>query len=157
LAYRFLIYDKSQRLVAERVGETFLKPGEDLILFEPNVQVQERQPARVFLELSPGRELHWERQVSAPTPELSFVGKEITIDPIPKLTGVIKNSSAFDVRNIRVVAVLYDSYANVIAVSATDLDKLEALTEERTVFTWPKEFVNPVASSEVYFHIPEQL
>ncbi|PIR44995.1 MAG: hypothetical protein COV10_01790 [Candidatus Vogelbacteria bacterium CG10_big_fil_rev_8_21_14_0_10_51_16] len=154
--YRFIVYDKKDRLVAERAGTTFLLPGEKVVLFEPLLDVKERDVARTFLEISPGRALVWENAGKGRVASLSFVNPVITVEEGIRLTGVIKNESAFVAKEVVATAVLDDASGNVLGVSTTKLSRLGALAEEAVTFTWPASFERPVTSSNVYLHVPRE-
>ncbi len=140
--YHFKVYDKDNILIAEKFGKTYVKEREKFAVFEPGLKTGKRIPQRVFFEFDP--EMSWEKLSTKPL-GLSAKNKSISdIDSEPRLSATIVNESFSALKNIELVAVLYDINDNAIAVSSTVISSLDKNSSKEVTFTWKETFqVNP--------------
>jgi hypothetical protein len=146
LTYRFRIYDANNILVSIREGKTFVNPGERFIIFESGIDAGERIPQRATVEFD---KIIW-RRVEKEKPILKVVRKDFVNLPFPRLFVEVENTSILDVKDVYLSAVLFDEEGNAVASSQTKIDFLKAERSQGAVFTWPRSFEKPPASSEVF-------
>jgi len=137
MEYVFKLYDKSNNLIAERKGSTFISAGKISPIFEGGIETNGIEPKRTFFELI--NENEWIK-VRA-TSESPFVVKDKNLtnqDTFPRLSAVLENKSIQEYKDIEVVAVIFNANENAIATSRTFIDILPKKSKENLVFTWPR-------------------
>lgn len=144
--YEFKVYDTNNQLIGSRTGTTFIPPNQRFPIFESRFDVGSAIPRYVTFSFT--NELIW--QVKDPV--LSTL--PLRVDRVvlgedtqaPNLTARISNESIYDLPEFDIVAILYDSMHNAIAVSKTHKDGLKSNTSAPLLFTWPNPFSDtPVA------------
>lgn len=147
--YKFNIYDNNNVLIAVKSGETFINPDEKLLIFEGNLDIGEKAPKYVFLEIDSN--IKWKR-IEDEKPQLVISQKQfLNTEPFPRLTVKIDNKSLMPAENILLSAVLYDNSQNAKAVSITKIDYLPGDSWKEEIFTWPEIFLEEPASIEILF------
>lgn len=148
--YQFKLYDKNNILIAVREGETFLNSGETFPIFETNIDVGNRVPERVFIEIE--KNIQWQRlDKEKEKPQLVVSRKEfLNIEPFPRLVAAVSNKSIFNVENISAAAILYDKDKNAKGASVTKIDSISGGGSYEAVFTWPSPFSEEPAVSEIF-------
>src|SRR3989344_2002169 len=136
--YRFRIYDASNKMVYEREGVTaFLKNG-TISLFEGNILIPNVLPKRAELEIS--KNIRWTKKVEQP-PEIELKNSPLLREETaPRIEASISNKSIKDVKNIELVAVVFDGRDNAIAASRTFIERLNKNVTTDVFFTWPTPF-----------------
>lgn len=138
-AYRFKLYDARNIIVAEREGAAAILPGTVTPIFEGAINTGNRTVARAYLEFT--APLVWER-VYDPTLSLTVESKRIDdAAKAPRLTAVVRNLSVVDMRDVQLVAVVFDTAGNAFAGSSTVIPILEDGERKEVVFTWPDPFL----------------
>lgn len=152
--YQFKLYDKNNILIAIKEGETFINPGRKFAIFGSNIDTGRRVPYRAFLEID--KNIKWERYESE-TSGLIVTKKEYTDFPRPSLAVVVANKSIDDVKNIYVVAVIYDKEGNASAASATKTELIKAGSSQEIFFTWPASLEEGAFSNEIFLNAEPSL
>jgi hypothetical protein len=147
-AYSFKAYDEENVLVFERSGTVTLPPKTVIAVFEPSVTTNERSPKRTFFEW------HVDPRFDRTTkglPELGVAEKVLSGETgrTPRLTARIVNPSLDEIRNIQVVATVFDTAGNAIAASRTIVDVLRKESSAEVTFTWPEAFSATVGRTDV--------
>ena len=95
-----------------------------------------REPVRVEFVLESS--LEW-TVARTPVPDLRIVDQHLSdTQTTPLLTASIQNDSEdSSIRNMPVVAVLYDTSGNAGAASQTIVEQLPSLGSEKILFSWP--------------------
>jgi len=140
--YVFVFRDKDNRLVYERKGVTNIPSKKIFPVFESEIQVGERPPVRSRFEFSATPK--W---IKSEPKELgiSFGERSLSMeDSTPRLDATIVNNELFDIRDVFVVAIIYDEDDNAIGVSRTFVPVLLAESSVEIVFTWQKPFESEV-------------
>jgi hypothetical protein len=134
--YIFRLFDENNILVYERKGKTDILPRESFVVFETNVNTGNRKARFIFFEFEENPD--W--QVSAGgsrAANLKVKSQKFFEDLTPaKFEAVIENTSFESINSVEVVAVLYNTDGNVVAVSRTILDEIEKEGETKATFTW---------------------
>lgn len=145
--YTFKLYDDKNILIIERHGQATILPNTSMPLFEGLIQTGNRIPVRAFFAFD-GAPV-WQK--IATQPKLEVKNSEIeNASTSPRLQATLTNDTVLPIRNIQIVAVLYDINDNAIAASQTVLDVVAAGESEDVTFTWPHPFTAPVNRIEVY-------
>lgn len=147
--YKFNIYDNKNVLIAVKSGETFINPDEKFLIFEDNLDIGEKTPKYVFLEIDTVAK--WKRIENEKFQLVVSQKQFFNTEPFPRLIIKIDNKSLMPAENILLSAVLYDSRQNVIAASASEIDYLPGDSGKETVFTWPEIFSEEPSSIEILF------
>ncbi|MBI3074722.1 MAG: hypothetical protein HYY92_00715, partial [Parcubacteria group bacterium] len=128
-AYTFKLYDAKNILVGIREGSTFLNPGERFVVYENGIKAEggSRAPQRTFFEAR--GELLWES--ATPLQENKLVVRGVRFEAardggIPRVVTELTNQSTADMKDLSVVALLFDAEGNVIDASKTVVSGLAA-------------------------------
>lgn len=146
LRYTFRLVDERNILVTFRSGETFVNPGENLVIFEGGINTGSGRPSRAFLEFETPR---WEKSTS--TPALLVVEDKHFINDAPaRLEAVVINRSIIDLPRVEVVALLSDEAGNVLSAGATYLERLGRDSAKTAFFAWPEPLPKAPSFIDVY-------
>jgi hypothetical protein len=148
--YELRLYDDQNVLAAEPViGETFIGPNERTAIFEPSIVTGNRRVGSVFFKLL--SDPAWERtDEKFSSPQLVTSNIQISdTQTLPKLRATLENPTLEPIRQIEVVAVLYDEMGNAINASRTYIDALPAGGQAPLAFTWQAPFGSDVARVEL--------
>ena len=145
--YVFKLYDDRNVLIEERRGFTTVPPNSNFPVFEGIIITGNRAPARAFFEFSAAP--YFERLNEQPS--LSVKSNLLTEgESNPRLSATIVNDNIFGVKDISVVAVLYDQKDTAIAASQTIIDEIAKNSSKEVIFTWPAAFPNKIGRIEIY-------
>lgn len=144
--YIFKLYDKANAVIALREGETNIPSHQIFYVFEGGLVTGERLPVKATFEfVTP---LNW--IVETTTIPLSVAGQVLSkTSTTPRLDAILRNNSDNDIRDVEVVAVIFDAEGNAINSSKTVIDT--ALSESATpfFFTWRQPFDKEPARIEI--------
>jgi hypothetical protein len=147
--YEFKIYDIDNLLIAERTGHTFIEPNQKSAIFAQGIKVGNRIPALVDFTID--RNATWfdteERFAQQNIVTNTFEWERM--DTTPTLRARVQNVSIFDIRNIELVAIVYDGAGNALATSRTFIDRLNQGTATDATFTWPQPIEGTIARTEI--------
>ncbi len=148
LEYTFLLYDESDRVVAERSGVVALPPNAVLPVFEGRIlTASDVEVVRVEAELTPSG--YWlpasfnRNQFRSSNIELSGV------DDRPRLNVEISNDELEAVNNVEVVATIFNDAGQAVTASQTYVESIGSRSSVDVVFTWPNPISKTVRSCEV--------
>ncbi len=144
--YTFKIYDEKNILITKRSGVATILPNVDFPIFEGIIETGNRIPARVFFAFTATplwQQLSEQVRLSSGNTVL------LNEDGKPRLSTVITNPGIAAVKNVSVIAILYDSNGTAIAASQTIIDEIPKGDSQTAVFTWPAPFGKPVSRIEV--------
>lgn len=145
--YSFKIYDANNILLYSATGTADIPASNNFVVFESGINVNDKVPARVDFEFSPG--YTWQK-VADLEQGLSAVSQPpIDTDTAPKLFATLTNNDLTEVDNIQSVAILYDTNGNAIAFSKTFTDSIAPGATADIAFTWPEPFTAPVYKTEI--------
>lgn len=138
LFYTARLFDENGEILAEKRGETFVEPGQRFFIFAGGLLTGDKIAARG--ELTIDREDYWIRTGAGSVPFSITDEVLIGTDRAPKLTALLHSNSPETLRDIEIVAVVYDSDGKPIGASATKVEKLDRGGTQPLVFTWPNPF-----------------
>ena len=135
IPYTFEVYDKSNQLVSEVRGNTFVLPKQAFLIFEGGFSVRGGVPTSAFLKF--GNQAEWKR--AALKPRTLLISNKVLHDTgtLPRLSAILENTAISTARNVEVVAVISDARNNAIAASRTVIEELAPNEKKNIVFTWP--------------------
>jgi len=149
LRYQFRIFDEQNILITERSGRTFIGPRDEIVIYEPKIQVGVKVPRRVAIDFESPR---WERIATVPESTVFIRNQQLESSPNLLIVAEIVNTGARDQRNIEVAAVLMEADRNVFAVTRTVVDVLSSQNSQQILFGWPQSFTLRPAFIELYPH-----
>ncbi len=152
ISYEFKFYDRSNIFITSREGSTFVGFGPSAIV-EPLVDMNGQVPVRAAFQILSSVQFY---RVDPRVEKIvvSVRDKNLTgNDVMPKLTATLTNESKYTVRDLEVVALIYDNNDNAIASSKTFFDSLPGGESTTAVFTWPKPFPSDAVRTEIITRI----
>lgn len=142
--YVFKLFNSENVLIAERQGVASISLGDKTIIVESNIATGNRIPARTFFEFK-DETLVWEKgtlpQIELSAPESDFANRRVSV--------VVRNNSAKEVRDLPVSVVLLDSSGTALAASESIIARLIRGSAETVTFTWPLNFPVQPSLAEV--------
>lgn len=145
--YQFKFYDDRNILIATREGEIFVNPGKKFAIFESNIDVGARKPARVFLEFQ--KDIKWEIYKDENL-GLIVSKKEYKDKPRPVISATLENKTQANIKGVYAVAVVYDKEGNAIASSATKIKEINRDSSAELFFTWSENFDGEYFRDEIF-------
>ena len=145
--YQFKFYDDRNILIASREGEIFVNPGQKFAIFENNIDVGARKPAKVFLEFQ--KNINWEIY-KGENLGLVVTKKEYQDSPRPSISATLENKTLADIKGFYAVAIIYADDGNAIAASATKIGEIKGGASADIFFTWPEIFGEGYSRDEIY-------
>ena len=151
IPYSFQLYDSENLLIVERRGTTFISTNGITPIFEPRIQTGVRVPVRTFFEFT--GPIRWHR-INDPK-EIVIVEQELqNADTEPRIEALVENKSLNEAKDVEVVAVVFDTAGNAMAVSQTLVQQLRGQTKVPIFFTWPLSFNNQAGRLDVIPRVP---
>ncbi len=145
--YVLKVYDKSDVLLYQKTGKTFIPPNSNFVIFEDNIVLNDKVTVRTTLEFI-GNPV-WQKMDSMES-SITAISKNLLNEDIkPKLLVTLRNSTLNQINNIESVAILYDENNNAIAFSKTKTDFISADGTADIVFTWPEVFSAKVVRIDI--------
>lgn len=138
LSYTFSLYDSRGTLIAEKSGVVFVNPREKFLVFDSGVRTDGRAPASV--EFAFEKEPVWIKMEAKPLPITVKNKKLLNMETSPRLNATLFNDSIDNVFDADVIAVVYNTAGDPIAVSSTYEKMLAKRSSQDVFFTWPFPF-----------------
>jgi len=144
--YTVSLYD-AQGLITKREGTTILPRDSVYPIFEPRIDTQGRVPTQTVVAL--GAIDTWV-QAGSGSEQFSVVSRELTgADARPRLEAKIYNNALTRVKEMEVIATIFDAQGNALTSSRTFIDDFAPRTTQTAVFTWPEPIAKTLRSCEV--------
>ena len=148
--YRFRFADKNNIYIGKREGSTFIPPSGKLAIFEPAIGVGNSIPVHTTFEFTQTPE--WVQVSPEKINQMQISVSNIVLADeatSPRLSANIKNNSFFPVKELDVIAILYDTNRNAVSVSRTYLETLLGEENRDINFTWPEPLTDKVFIKEI--------
>ena len=153
IPYQFEVFDIDGHLLKRRTGETFINGEAVVPIFEGRIDVGNAVPQTATFEWV--RDPEWVR---------SKQKYEVRISEQRTLTGasgmeiqaMIEDMETVPLKNVTVVAIVYNTRSNAIATSETRIDTLVPREKHKVIFAWPYPFSEPVSRVELLPRVPVQ-
>lgn len=144
ISYTFTVLDDAGEVVYTREGFEYINPREKLVVYEPNIFIEDAIPSKVVFTFDDNP-----RWVQMRETRLPIVVKErvlINEKTRPRINATIENTDLIEgYRELDIVALVSDARENVIAASATYVEEIDR-DEQRSIFlTWPTPFKGEAA------------
>lgn len=149
--YVFRVFDEQNILITERTGKTDIMDNGIVPIFEGAIDMGWRKPVRTFFEFT--KQPVWVKKPKLPRVVTSTRAIQ-NADTAPRLEAEIRNEEVYEIRNIEVVATIFDEKENAIAVSRTIVAFLAGQDTKQLFFTWPKPFEGAASRIEVIARTP---
>lgn len=144
--YTFTLYDEAG-IITTREGVTILPPDGLYPIFEGRIETGRRTPTRTFIEIKPVEV--WQPSVAG-REQFSIVQRTLTsADSRPRLDAVLRNNGLEEVREVEVVATIFDARGTALASSRTFVDNFAPRTDTQLFFTWPEPIATTLRSCEI--------
>lgn len=146
LSYTVEIFDAENISISKRSGSTFVNSNETFYLFEGNLFTGARVPKYATLTLSESPQ--WARLSATPL-ALTVLNKIFGDGAQPTVMASVVNESLSSLKNISLVAVLYDAEGNAYGGSATLIESLPKDARQDISFVWREAFNVTPASIDI--------
>jgi len=145
--YTLKLYDEKNILLAQRDGTVNIPAKTNFPIFQGGVSVGKLMVRESHFELND--EINWERTEDE-RPKLSVSSPIIDTEEAPRVTVTIKNNNSELVKNLPIIAIVFNSEGNAIGASRTVLDKLAKNESADVSFTWLSPFGEKASRVEIY-------
>jgi len=153
VGYTIELYGRDGTVIARKEGITELPPGTSPI-YIPNVTSGTTPIARAFLQFDESS-IRWYAYPNDTRliPRYTF-DAEITGETAPRVTATLTNPSATTIREVTVVATVFDQSGNAIAASQTVVPFISAQGSAGVVFTWNEPFTSTPTRIDIVPLVP---
>lgn len=148
--YRFRFADENNVYIGKREGSTFVPPSGKFAVFEPGIDIGNSIPVYTTFEFTQIPE--WTVVSQEKINQLEVLVSNITLvneETSPMLSATIKNNSLFVIREMDIIAILYDANRNAVSASRTYLEMLAGEESRDVNFTWPEPLSSRVIAKEI--------
>lgn len=136
--YTFVIYGENNEILFKKEGATILPKNKTVGIFEGSISIKNGKPRRSIFEL--GKNLIWQKNVISEQKIEIGHSSLMRLDSEPRIEAVLTNQGSKEIKNIELVAAVFDGSDNVIAASRTFVENLNKGEKTNIFFTWPKPF-----------------
>ncbi|MBI3632460.1 MAG: hypothetical protein HY225_03360 [Candidatus Vogelbacteria bacterium] len=149
LDYKFTLFDSENVPITDKSGSVFVNARDKFVIFETGLDTGKRIPLKAIVEFS--QDLTWTRvDPKANKPPIIVQNQVLTNGQMPRLVAELINDSVFDLSDIIITAVIYDSDNNAVAVSQTFVNGIQKGRSSDIFFTWPNPFLGDHQTFEIY-------
>ena len=147
VSYKFRVFDDENVLLQERRGSVALPPKSIMPILENTLPVGKLNANRVLFEFT--EPLVWYKQKLQDN-LIVIQDEEITrLEDSPRIRAIVKNIGVKPIKDLKVIAIVYDLNNNAIASSQTVLKDVPSDTNMEIFFAWPKPFENEYSRFEL--------
>lgn len=144
--YVFSLYDEAG-LITSREGVTILPPDGLYPIFEGRIETGRRTPTRTFIEIKPIKV--WQPSLAG-REQFTVVERSLnSADSRPRLDAVLRNNGLEEVKEVEVVATIFDAHGTALASSRTFVDNFAPRSDTQIFFTWPEPIATTLRSCEI--------
>lgn len=137
--YSFQIYGKDDILLQTINGDSDLFPNESKYLYSAEVADDEAKIEKIVLEFERVKWLPAYDYVKPEFPVAQKLTTEVT-DGSVKVMGIVRNESPVEIKNLNLIAVLYDRFGIEVFAAQTLVSDLAGFSEKSFVVNFPKDF-----------------
>lgn len=146
--YIFKVYDAKNILLFEVPGGTFVPPGRVFPIFEHSILTGNREASKITFEIN-NDAIQWEKgQFKDLNIKVTNVNSQV-VDTRSRITADIQNDEVYAMKNMEVVAVVYDSEGNAHESSSTIIDYISPNDKTSISFTWNYKFDFSVSKIDI--------
>jgi len=144
--YTFTLYDEAGLITARR-GTTILPPDGLYPIFEGRIETGRRVPTRTFVEIDP---IEVWQPANIGREQFSVLSRDLeNSDSSPRLTALVRNNGLEEVKEVELVATIFDVRGTALASSRTFVDNFSARSDKQVSFTWPEPIATTMRSCEI--------
>jgi hypothetical protein len=145
--YTIELYSDRNTVVARSEGVTDIPAGDTVPIYMPNFFSGSEVVARTFVSFNEN-DIQWFKVSTQPIkPTVSNI--VLTQEESPRVTAQVFNPSPTPMKNVRLVATVFDVQGNALAASATVAPLVPPQGASPIIFTWPAPFGGIVSRVEV--------
>lgn len=144
--YIFRTYDKNNVLLDERSGQTYIAPNTTFPIMEYGIFLGERIPAKTIVSFI--QPIDW-RRGEFNDPSISILNIKTNQEGLPFIGADLKSNEVYEIKNIRVIAIVYDVLGNAIGTSQTVVLRLAPKESVPIAFSWNKPFEASVSRVDI--------
>ncbi|MDB5204739.1 MAG: hypothetical protein JWP09_767 [Candidatus Taylorbacteria bacterium] len=148
MQYIFKVYDEKNILLFEVPGQTFVPPGRVFPIFEHSILTGNREASKITFEINSDAIVWQKGQFIDPNIKVTNVNNEV-VDTRSRITADIENDEVYAMKNMEVIAVVYDKDGNAHESSATIIDYISPSDKTNVTFTWNYKFDFDVSKIDV--------
>jgi hypothetical protein len=147
VAYSFTLYDANNILIGHREGTVNIPPVQNVPITETNINVGNSIVSRTLFAFTDDPPAVWNKVPQGGYPQLIITQPTHEAD-YSKFSAMLLNNTPTPVKNVSVIAILYDQNNTAIETSKSLVPLVNAHSSEPVVFTWPGG-VDGVVRSEI--------
>jgi len=145
--YRFRVFDSENVLLQERRGSIAIIPKSILPILENTLPVGKLEANRVVFEFT--EPLVWYKQDLLEN-LIVVQDEEISrLEDSPRIRASVKNTGIKPIKDLKVIAIVYDAQDNAMASSQTILKTVPPNQNMEVFFVWPKPFESEMSRFEL--------
>jgi len=146
IEYTFTLYDNAG-VITTRNGTSILPPNGQYPIFEGRIETGRRVPTHTFIEIK-SPELWQPSDIGRE--QFTVVDRELEeSDSKPRLLANLRNNGLEEVKEVEVVATIFDANGTALAASRTFVDNFSPRSDTEIAFTWPEPIAKTIRSCEV--------
>lgn len=149
-SYEIVLKDETGSAVGSVKGKNFILPADTKYVAEIGIRPLEGKiPKSVEFKIS---DIVWKELADLSNPQLEVNNKKFQKNATgigSEVSGILKNSSTYDLESINIVVVLRDQYGKVLGINITKKDNVLAKEERSFLVTWSNNFSVEVSKIEV--------
>jgi len=139
VSYVFKIYDKDNVLLFEIPGTTFIPPGREFPIFASPILTGNREAAKETFAFT-NLPIVWEKGAwQDPSIDVSNITNQV-VNGNQRIEADIANNEVYPMKDLEVVAIVYDASGNATEASATVASYISPRGTTHVSFTWTKAF-----------------
>ncbi len=150
LSYEFRLYDKDNVFIVRKEGKTFIGPAGASAIFEGGIAVGNAVPEHTTFKILDENPVWSRLPKDSATPKVAVRNVALSSGTLSSLAGTAFNLSPVDsIRDLDLVAILYDANDNAVNASKTYVNILPAGGSKDISFTWPTALGGTVVRNEI--------
>lgn len=150
--YTIELYDAAGAVVARKEGSIDLPPASTVPVYVPNMYGASLTGARAFLTFDPASLVFVKYIDRRIVPR--YNNDAVVTGIAPRITASFSNPSAQLVRDVPVIATVFDAGGNAIAATQTLLSELPSQGTAQVIFVWNEPFTSAPARIDVVPVVP---
>jgi hypothetical protein len=147
IPYRFRVYDEDNVLLQERRGTTSILPKSVIPILENTLPVGQLDATRVTFEFT--EPFVWYKQELQDNLIVVQDEQISRLEDSPRIRATVKNTGISPIKDLKVIAIVYDLNNNAMAASQTILNTVPANQNMEIFYAWPKPFASEMSRFEL--------
>ncbi len=145
--YTFRVFDEDNVLLQERRGVVDIPPKSVIPILENTLPVGKLDANRVIFDFN--EKFVWYKR-DLQDNVVAIQDEQITrLEDSPRIRAIVRNTGIRPIKDLKVIAIVYDINNNATAASQTILKDVPANTNMEVFFVWPKPFESEYSRFEL--------